>query len=32
MRWKGRRVSTNVEDRRGGGGVKAGGILSLIHI
>ena len=26
MRWKGRRVSTNVEDRRGGGGVKAGGI------
>lgn len=26
MRWKGRRVSTNLEDRRGGGGVKAGGI------
>ncbi len=26
MRWKGRRVSTNVEDRRGGGGAKAGGI------
>ncbi len=26
MRWKGRRVSTNVEDRRGGGGVRAGGI------
>lgn len=26
MRWKGRRVSSNVEDRRGGGGVKAGGI------
>ena len=26
MRWKGRRVSTNVEDRRGGGGVKTGGI------
>ncbi len=22
MRWKGRRVSTNVEDRRGGGGAK----------
>lgn len=26
MRWKGRRVSSNVEDRRGGGGAKAGGI------
>ena len=26
MRWKGRRESDNVEDRRGGGGVKAGGI------
>ena len=26
MRWKGRRVSDNVEDRRGGGGAKAGGI------
>ncbi|MFV5441353.1 neutral zinc metallopeptidase [Acinetobacter oleivorans] len=26
MRWKGRRISTNVEDRRGGGGVRAGGI------
>lgn len=26
MRWRDRRVSTNVEDRRGGGGVKAGGI------
>ena len=25
MRWKGRRISTNMEDRRGGGG-KAGGI------
>ena len=25
MRWKGRRISTNVEDRRGGG-AKAGGI------
>lgn len=25
MRWKGRRVSSNVEDRRGGG-AKAGGI------
>ena len=23
MRWKGRRVSTNVEDRRGGGGAKS---------
>lgn len=29
MRWKGRRVSENVEDRRGGGGVKAGGISIL---
>lgn len=29
MRWKGRRVSTNVEDRRGGGGAKAGGISIL---
>ena len=29
MRWKGRRVSSNVEDRRGGGGVKAGGISIL---
>ncbi|MDM1780307.1 neutral zinc metallopeptidase [Acinetobacter sp. 10FS3-1] len=28
MRWKGRRVSTNVEDRRGGG-AKAGGISIL---
>jgi predicted metalloprotease len=26
MRWKGRRISTNVEDRRGGGGTRAGGI------
>lgn len=26
MRWKGRRVSSNVEDNRGGGGAKAGGI------
>ena len=26
MRWKGRRISSNVEDRRGGGGVRAGGI------
>lgn len=26
MLWKGRRVSENVEDRRGGGGAKAGGI------
>jgi len=26
MRWKGRRVSSNVEDRRGGAGAKAGGI------
>ncbi|MCU4425848.1 neutral zinc metallopeptidase [Acinetobacter sp. WU_MDCI_Abxb74] len=26
MRWKGRRISTNVEDRRGGGGARAGGI------
>ncbi len=26
MRWRDRRVSTNVEDRRGGGGVRAGGI------
>ena len=25
MRWKGRRISTNVEDRRGGGAAKAGG-------
>ncbi|MFY4973866.1 hypothetical protein ACOUH1_11685, partial [Acinetobacter baumannii] len=25
MRWRDRRVSTNVEDRRGGGGVRAGG-------
>lgn len=32
MRWKGRRVSSNLEDRRGGGGAKAGGfsILGLI--
>ena len=29
MRWKGRRISSNVEDRRGGGGVKAGGISIL---
>ena len=29
MRWKGRRVSENVEDRRGGGGAKAGGISIL---
>lgn len=29
MRWKGRRESNNVEDRRGGGGVKAGGISIL---
>ena len=29
MRWKGRRVSENVEDRRGGGGEKAGGISIL---
>ena len=29
MRWKGRRVSSNVEDRRGGGGVKVGGISIL---
>lgn len=29
MRWKGRRVSNNLEDRRGGGGVKAGGISIL---
>ncbi|WP_130802190.1 KPN_02809 family neutral zinc metallopeptidase [Acinetobacter ihumii] len=29
MRWKGRRVSTNVEDRRGGGAAKAGGISIL---
>ena len=29
MRWKGRRVSSNIEDRRGGGGVKAGGISIL---
>ena len=29
MRWKGRRVSANVEDRRGGGGAKAGGISIL---
>jgi predicted metalloprotease len=28
MRWKGRRISTNVEDRRGGG-AKAGGISIL---
>ncbi|MCG2921560.1 neutral zinc metallopeptidase, partial [Escherichia coli] len=26
MRWKGRRVSSNVEDRRGSSGVKVGGI------
>ncbi|KOR14936.1 neutral zinc metallopeptidase [Acinetobacter soli] len=26
MRWKGRRVSSNVEDRRGSGGAKVGGI------
>lgn len=26
MRWKDREESTNVEDRRGGGGLKAGGI------
>ena len=29
MRWEGRRVSSNVEDRRGGGGAKAGGISIL---
>ena len=29
MRWKGRRVSENLEDRRGGGGAKAGGISIL---
>ncbi|WP_180132107.1 MULTISPECIES: neutral zinc metallopeptidase [unclassified Acinetobacter] len=29
MRWRGRRVSSNVEDRRGGGGAKAGGISIL---
>lgn len=29
MRWKGRRVSSNVEDRRGGGAGKAGGISIL---
>lgn len=29
MRWKGRRVSSNVEDRRGGGAAKAGGISIL---
>ena len=29
MRWKDRRVSSNVEDRRGGGGAKAGGISIL---
>lgn len=29
MRWKGRRVSSNVEDRRGGGGAKVGGISIL---
>lgn len=29
MRWKGRRVSTNIEDRRGGSGAKAGGISIL---
>lgn len=29
MRWKGRRVSSNVEDRRGSGGAKAGGISIL---
>ena len=29
MRWKGRRISTNVEDRRGGAGAKAGGISIL---
>ena len=29
MQWKGRRVSSNVEDRRGGGGAKAGGISIL---
>ncbi|MDM1303319.1 neutral zinc metallopeptidase [Acinetobacter indicus] len=29
MRWKGRRVSSNIEDRRGGGGAKAGGISIL---
>ena len=29
MQWKGRRSSSNVEDRRGGGGAKAGGISIL---
>ncbi len=29
MRWKGRRVSENVEDARGGGGAKVGGISIL---
>ncbi|WP_445115233.1 KPN_02809 family neutral zinc metallopeptidase [Acinetobacter sp. WZC-1] len=29
MRWKGRRVSENLEDRRGGGGARAGGISIL---
>ena len=29
MRWRGRRISTNVEDRRGGGRAKAGGFSIL---
>lgn len=29
MRWKGRRESNNIEDRRGGGGVKVGGVSIL---
>ena len=31
MRWKGRRTSNNVQDRRGGGAVKTGGI-SIIGV
>ncbi|MCH4248804.1 MAG: neutral zinc metallopeptidase [Acinetobacter populi] len=32
MRWKGRRESNNIEDRRGGGGAKVGGGISIIGL
>ncbi|MEZ5496351.1 MAG: neutral zinc metallopeptidase [Gammaproteobacteria bacterium] len=32
MRWKGQRQSSNVEDRRGGGMVRAGGKMSVLTI
>ncbi|MFB2537651.1 MULTISPECIES: neutral zinc metallopeptidase [unclassified Acinetobacter] len=32
MEWKGRRQSNNVEDRRGGGGAKVGGGISILGL